>query len=153
MSRSVVVVGVIAALALPSAATAQNQLKWGPAPPVFQPGAKMAVVSGNPMAAGPYVVRLQMPANYRVAPHYHPTDEHVKVIRGTFQVGMGDTIKVAQMKRLNVGDTVTAPAQAHHYAMTGRGTTMVEVSGTGPFQLTYVNPKDMPKAAKTTAKK
>jgi len=152
MSRSIVVAIVAAVLVAPSTAAAQKQLKWGPAPAVFQPGAKLAVVSGDPFKAGPYVVQLSMPANYKVAPHFHPTDEHVKVVSGTFLVGMGDTVKVASMKRLSVGDTITAPAQMHHYAQT-RGRTTVEVSGMGPFQLTYVNPKDMPKAAKTTAKK
>ena len=152
MSRSLFA-ALAVALVAPTSLAAQGkapakELKWGPAPAVFAPGARFAVVSGDPSVSGPYVVQLSMPSNYRVAPHFHPTDEHVKVVRGTFLVGMGDTVKVAKMKRLAVGDTITAPAQMHHYAET-RGRTTVEVSGTGPFQLTYVNPKDMPKAAKS----
>ena len=121
-----------------------SALKWGPAPAVFRKGARMAVVSGDPMAAGPYVVRLAMPARYRVAPHFHPTDEHLRIISGTFLVGMGDTMRMRDMKSLTAGDTITAPATMHHYAATRRRT-VVEVSGTGPFKLTYVNPADMPK--------
>ena len=36
-----------------------NQLKWGPAPPGLPPGAQLAVLSGNPGAAGPFVPRFQ----------------------------------------------------------------------------------------------
>jgi len=138
------------ALLFPSRSFAQGKgekLKWGPAPAVFAPGAKLAVVSGDPSATGPYVVQLAMPGNYRIAPHYHPTDEHVKVVHGTFLVGMGDTVNLSKTKRLAVGDTITATAGTHHFGET-KGRTTVEVSGMGPFQLTYVNPADMPKAAK-----
>jgi quercetin dioxygenase-like cupin family protein len=125
--------------------SATAKLKWGPAPAVFRPGARLAVVRGDPSQSGEYVVQLAMPSGYRIAPHYHPTDEHVKVVRGRFLVGLGDTLDLAKTKRLGVGDTITAPANMHHYAAT-RGRTVVEVSGMGPFQLTYVNPADMPKA-------
>ena len=128
------------------------KLKWGPAPAVFKPGAKLAVVSGDPMAAGQYVVQLSMPSNYRIAPHFHPTDEHLKIVKGEFKVGMGDKMDAKAMKALKVGDTITAPATMHHYAET-KGKTIVEVSGTGPFQLTYVNPADMPKQAEKKAEK
>lgn len=127
-----------------AATGAAEHLTWGPAPAVFRKGARMAVVSGNPMASGEFVLRLDMPAGYRIAPHYHPTDEHLRVLRGTFLVGMGDHMNLRKTKRLTQGDTITAPATMHHYAA-ARGHTMIEVSGTGPFQLTYVNPKDLPK--------
>ena len=161
LGRSVPLATVAGALLAPAGAMAQASqaptargkgtsakagLKWGPAPAVFAPGARLAVVSGDPTASGEYVVQLAMPSNYRIAPHYHPTDEHVKIVRGTFLVGMGDTMNLSKTRRLTVGDTITAPANMHHYAAT-RGRTVVEVSGTGPFQLMYVNPADMPKAA------
>ena len=144
--RSVLVVCAVAgALLTPATASAQaGNLKWGPAPAVFPPGAKLAVVSGDPAATGMYVIQLSMPDNYKLAPHFHPTDEHVKVVSGTFLVGMGDTLDLAKAKHVGDGDTVTMPATVHHYAAT-KGSTVVEVSGMGPFQLTYVNPADMPK--------
>ena len=144
-----------AALVLPTIALAQAkkpELKWGPAPAVFEKGAKLAVVSGDPMAAGQYVVQLSMPSNYKIKPHYHPTDEHLKIVKGEFKVGMGDKMDTKAMKALKVGDTTTAPATVHHYAET-KGKTIVEVSGMGPFQLTYVNPADMPKQAEKKAEK
>ena len=119
-------------------------LKWGPAPAVFPKGARMAVVSGDPMSSGEYVVRLSMPGKYLIAPHYHPTAEHVRVVSGTFLVGMGDAVKLKGAKRMSRGDTITAAPNMHHYAVT-RGRTIVQVSGAGPFALTYVNPADLPK--------
>jgi len=57
-----------------------KQLTWGPAPDAFPAGAKMAVEKGNPMKAGEFTVRLSFPANYKIPPHFHPSDEHVRVV-------------------------------------------------------------------------
>jgi quercetin dioxygenase-like cupin family protein len=119
--------------------------KWGPAPPVFPTGAQMQVMQGNPGANGLFTVRLRFPNGYRIAPHTHPTDEHITVISGTFRVGMGKTVDAKQMMTLHAGDFASAPANAPHYAQ-ARGTTVVQVHAMGPFVLTYVNPADMPKA-------
>src|SRR4051812_31763011 len=113
ISRSLIVLALVTV-----APHARAQLVWSPAPAVFVPGAMMAVVSGNPMAAGNYVVRLSMPTHYKIAPHFHPTDEHLKVVKGEFRVGMGDKMNEAKTKKLGVGDTATAPAKVHHYAVT-----------------------------------
>ena len=66
------------------------ELKWGPAPPVFRAGAKMAVLSGDPGKSDEFTVRLDLPDGYTIAPHWHPTDENITVVSGTFTVGVGD---------------------------------------------------------------
>ena len=38
-----------------------DKINWGDPPPVLAPGAKMAVLSGNPNGPGEFVVRLRMP--------------------------------------------------------------------------------------------
>ncbi|HZN53817.1 MAG TPA: cupin domain-containing protein [Candidatus Polarisedimenticolaceae bacterium] len=118
-------------------------LKWGDPPPVFEKGATFTVVSGDPGKPGLYVVRLKMPAGYKIAPHWHPTDEHVTVLSGTFALGMGEKLDQATMKSLPVGGYALLPAQMRHYAMAKTEAT-VQVHGMGPFQLTYVNPADDP---------
>jgi hypothetical protein len=56
--------------------------------------ASMAVVSGDPSKAAPFVVRLKMPAGYKINPL--PSDgQNVTVISGTFAVAMGDTFAAA----------------------------------------------------------
>ncbi len=57
-----------------------NDMHWGAAPQVFQAGATMAVLQGDPGAAGPYTVRLKMPDGYRIMPHWHPTTENITVV-------------------------------------------------------------------------
>jgi hypothetical protein len=126
------------------------EVKWGPAPPVFEKGASLAVISGDPSKAGPYVVRLKMPAGYKIAPHWHPTDENVTVISGTFALGMGEKFDVKALKSLAAGGYGLMPAEMRHFAMAKTAAT-VQVHGVGPFALNYVNPADDP--SKRTAMK
>jgi len=128
-----------------------KDLKWGDPPPVFEKGAQFTLISGDPSKEGLYVVRLKMPPGYKINPHWHPTDEHVTVLAGSFLVGMGETFDKASMKELPPGGYVLLPAQMRHFAMAGKKETIVQVHGMGPFQLTYVNPADDP-SARTTAK-
>ena len=127
--------------------------KWSDPPPVFEKGAQFTLISGDPSKEGLYVVRLKMPAGYKINPHWHPTDEHVTVISGSFLVGMGETFDKATMKELPAGGYVLLPAQMRHYAMAGKKETIVQVHGMGPFQLTYVNPADDPSTRSTTTTK
>jgi quercetin dioxygenase-like cupin family protein len=128
--------------------TLERGLVWGPAPAVFPPGAQLAVVRGDPSQSGEqFVVRLRMPDGYRIAPHTHPTDEHVTVLAGEFRVGLGTRFRAEGMQSLPVGASVTAPAGHAHFAA-ARGTTIVQVQAIGPFALTYVDPNDLPIAAR-----
>jgi len=127
----------------PAIVTPASDLKWGDPPAVFEKGASFTVVSGDPSKDGLFVVRLKMPAGYRVNPHWHPADEHVTVLSGTFAIGMGDKFDKSTMKELPAGGYTLLPAQMHHYAM-AKTAAVVQVHGMGPFTLTYVNPDDDP---------
>ena len=118
-------------------------VKWGPQPPFFPAGAKFAVIDGDPSSKGLVTVRLDMPAGYKIAPHWHPTDEHITVLSGTFLIGMGDAIDTAHGSALKAGGYGVAPANMHHYAWTTTGA-IVQVHMNGPFAITYVNPADDP---------
>ena len=135
-----------AAMLSAQAAPAAPPRHWAPAPAVFPAGAQMAVISGDPMKTGPFVIELSMPSGYRIPPHTHPTDESVKVVKGTFLVGMGDTYDEAKAKPMPVGATGSIKAGMAHFA-TAQGATVVSVSSTGPFAMTYVNPADDPTKA------
>jgi quercetin dioxygenase-like cupin family protein len=141
----VTLAGVAASAQAPKSHDSQ-EFKWGPAPAVFPPGAQMAVLQGDPSSANLFTVRLRMPDGYKIAPHTHPTDEHVTVVAGTFRVGMGKKFETNGMLSLKAGGFVTAPANEAHYAV-AQGTTIVQVHANGPFAITYVNPADTPKAA------
>ena len=66
--------------------------------------------------------------------------------KGTFLVGMGDTLDVAKTSPMKVGAKGNVPAQAHHYAV-AKGATVVSVTAMGPFAMTYVNAADTPQTA------
>jgi quercetin dioxygenase-like cupin family protein len=134
-----------AAIAAPFATLAAQAptYKWGPAPAVFPAGARMAVLQGDPGKAEYFTVRLEFPSGYRIAPHWHPTDEAITVISGTFVVGMGDAFDRPHMMTLPTGGFAVAGANMHHYAE-AKGKTVVQVSAMGPFAMTYVNAADDP---------
>jgi hypothetical protein len=120
------------------------QVTWVDAPPFLKKGAKFAVLSGDPGAPGPFAIRLKIPAGYRIAPHWHPTDENVTVISGTFSLGMGEKFDAASAKALPAGGYAVLPAEMRHFAWSKGGAT-VQVNGVGPFAITYVNPADDPR--------
>jgi quercetin dioxygenase-like cupin family protein len=138
---ALLLVGTASTVAL---AQAPADIKWGPAPPFFPAGARFVVLQGDPSKDGVYTVRLEMPAGYYIPPHFHPTDEDVTVISGSFEVGMGDAEDVAKAMVLPAGGFVVAPAAAHHYAR-AKAATVVQVHGMGPFAITYVDAKDDPR--------
>jgi ketosteroid isomerase-like protein len=126
---------------------AANTLKWGDAPPGLPAGAQVAVVSGDP-SQGPFVVRMQMPANYRIAPHWHPTTENMTVLSGTVALGMGEKFDEAAMQEISAGGFASAPAEMRHFFMTKTAST-IQIHGVGPFGITYVNPADDPRTKKS----
>ena len=141
--RSIRAYFFLTALPMSFAAAQAPAIQWGPPPPVFAAGAKFAVLQGDPSKPGVYTVRLEMPNGYKIAPHFHPTDENVTVIKGTFLIGLGDQLDPAKTRTLHAGDFATAHANEHHFGI-ARGQTIVQVHGVGPFMLTYVNPAGDP---------
>ena len=122
-----------------------TRINWGPAPPVFPPGAQFAVLQGDPSVAGAlFTVRLRFPNGYILPPHRHPTDENVTVLKGTFMVGLGENFSKDALQVLKEDGFITAPANMAHFA-SARGITEVQVHAIGPFQLTYVHPEDDPR--------
>ena len=121
-----------------------SQLEWAPAPNFVPDGAQIAVLSGDPSKDGAYVVRLMMPAGYKVPAHNHPTTEMVTVISGDFHLGMGDKLDEEKSMLLTAGGYAEAPAQMNHYAWAS-SPTIVQIHGQGPFAISYVNPADDPR--------
>ncbi len=63
--------------------------KWGDAPPTLPKGAKLAVLTGDPGKPAPFTMRLMMPANYNLAPHWHTQDENLTIVSGAFYIANG----------------------------------------------------------------
>jgi uncharacterized RmlC-like cupin family protein len=144
MFRTALVFGGVLALAVSAQAQMNSTgLKWGAAPPVFPAGAQMAVLSGDPSKAGVFVIRLKMPAGYKIPAHHHSTNEFVTVISGDFSLGMGDKLDETKSAHLMAEGFAEAPARMNHFAWTKSGA-IVQVSAEGPFDMIYANPADDP---------
>jgi quercetin dioxygenase-like cupin family protein len=120
---------------------APAELTWTDLPAL--PGVKIAVIEGPLNQAGPIMFRLKFPANYKVPPHFHPGIEHVTVISGTLNMGIGDKFDAAKTRALTPGSVAIMPPQTHHFVWTSEET-VGQVHSTGPWSVTYVNPADDP---------
>lgn len=125
-----------------------SEMKWGDGPPGLPTGAKMSVLYGDPGKPGMFIVRLRFPVGYRIGAHWHPTDENISIVSGSFQMGMGDKLDATMAKAYPPGSFLTMPAKTNHYAI-AKEETVVELTAMGPFAITYVDPKDDPRKAHT----
>jgi hypothetical protein len=124
-----------------------NNIKWGPAPPGLPPGAKAAVLEGDPGAAGPFTLRAKIPANYKIMPHTHPIDEHITVIEGSCYMGMGKKFNEKAAKEIPTGGFIMLKTGTVHYFFTKKPC-IIQIQDIGPWGITYINPADDPRNKK-----
>jgi quercetin dioxygenase-like cupin family protein len=149
--RGTSVLVAVFGFSVPLAAAAQDHhttmqaddLKWS-APAAYAKGAQLAVVRGDPTKEGMYVVRLKVPAGYKVAPHTHPNDENVTVLSGTFNIGTGDKLDETKGTQIKAGGYSFVMKGMSHYAWFPEET-VIQLHGMGPQGIIYVNPADDPR--------
>ena len=122
-------------------------MKWMDGPASLPKGSKVALLEGNPAQEGPFTIRLQLPDGFIIQPHWHPAVEHVTVISGTFNIGMGEKLDTSEGRPLPAGAFAFMPPGMRHFAWT-KGDTVIQLHGTGPWQINYVNPADDPRNKK-----
>ena len=123
------------------------EIVWKDGPASLPAGAKIAVLEGDPAKEGFFTMRVRMPDGFKIPPHWHPKVEHVTVISGTFNVGMGDQFDQAATRAMPAGTFGFWPAEMRHFAWT-KGETVIQLHGTGPWMITYVNSSDDPRKTK-----
>lgn len=121
-------------------------VKWANVPSLPK-GAQIAVLEGPMNQAVPFTVRLRFPANYRLPPHTHPATERVTVLSGTFHMGMGAKFERNGTHPVRAGDVMIMQPGTPHFAWTD-GETVVQLNGTGPWGITYINAADDPRNTK-----
>ncbi|WP_256081974.1 cupin domain-containing protein [Massilia sp. YIM B04103] len=119
------------------------ELKWIDVPSL-PAGIKLAAIEGKLNAIEPFTFRLKLPANYQVPAHWHPTIEHVTVISGTINMGMGDVLDKSRTTPLTAGSVAIMQPKTNHYVWTSEEA-IVQIHGIGPWGITYVNPADDPR--------
>ena len=121
----------------------QGDLKWEPNPRV--PGLGVARMIGHGKEAGKYTYRVKFPKGRVVQSHSHPDDRYYTVISGTWKIGFGEKYDESKLITLTAGGFYTEPAGVPHFVATPDGEAIVQVSGTGPTTIHYVDPAHAPK--------
>lgn len=155
--RSAMIVGVLVMLGAAAQDTGgamkaeiivrPSEIKWMDGPPSLPAGAKFAVLSGDPTKEGLFVMRIKMPADYKIPPHSHPADEHVTVISGTLNISRGDVFDPSKAKEMPEGSYSLLPGKSNHFAFS-KIETVVQLNSIGPWGITYANPADDPRKEK-----
>lgn len=122
------------------------EIQWKEGPASLKKGTKMAVLEGDPTRAGQFTMRLWFPDGFEVLPHWHTQVEHVTVISGVLNFGMGEKFDRAATREMAGGSFGYWPVGMKHFAWT-KGETILQLHGTGPWTITYVNPADDPRMA------
>ena len=113
--------------------------------PAFPPSVRLAVLVGDVSKAGPYVVRVKVPARAKLMPHTHPEDRIYTIISGVFYIGLGKVFDPGKLKAYPPGSVVVLPGNTPHFHWARLGEYVTQVTANGPLGLDYVNPKDDPR--------
>jgi len=123
----------------------QEDVQWAKFP-AFPEQARLAVLVGEPSKAGPYLVRVKVPAGVTLMPHTHPEDRIYTVISGVFYIGLGKTFDASKLVAYAPGSVVVLPANTPHFHRALSGEYVTQVTGVGPLGVEYVNPHDDPRS-------
>ena len=129
-----------------------DKMVWKDGPPSLPKGAQIAVLEGDPAKEGPFVFRVKLPDGYQIPLHTHPKIERVTVLAGVFNIGMGEKFDKEATDALPAGSYGYWAPGMKHFVWT-KGETILQLHGTGPWTIHYVNPADDPRNEKRVAPK
>jgi quercetin dioxygenase-like cupin family protein len=115
-------------------------------------GFEQAILFGDPMKPGLYVVRVRFPPGIHSNPHYHSQDRHITVIKGVWYMGTGDKADIATAVPLKAGSYAFHPAHGVHWDGAGAEEAIVQIMGMGPVETVQVDPAQPPVGAWTPPK-
>jgi hypothetical protein len=120
-----------------------KELEWSPVGSMA-PGAGIAVIEGDLSKEAPFTFRLRLPADYRLAPHKHPAYERVTVLSGTLYFAHGGEFDPGKTTALEAGGMAIMSPGEPMFGYT-KEETVIQVHGTGPWGIEYIDPKDDPR--------
>lgn len=121
-----------------------RDIPWTTGPATLRPGARMAVLEGDPTRDGVFTMRLWLPHGFEVHPHWHSQVEHVTILSGVLHFGVGERFDRAATRPMPAGSFGYWPIGMRHFAW-AEGETVLQLHGRGPWTVTYVNPADDPR--------
>lgn len=108
------------------------------------PGVHTQVLVGDPTRSGFYTILLFVPPDTTIQAHSHRDDRVATVVSGQWSFGYGERFDAAALKTLPPGSVYSEPGGAQHFARTTADAVVVQISGYGPTDTVYFDPKNDP---------
>ncbi len=113
-----------------------DALPWGE----YTETMRFLPLSGDASAEGElFAFRLHLLPGFELAPHTHPTTEHLTILSGVFFVGIGETLDREAARAYGPGSYVVIAAGVPAY-MWAEEETVVQVHGVGPLTTEFITP-------------
>jgi quercetin dioxygenase-like cupin family protein len=144
ISRPIVFgLGLAVVLAAPASAqeytaVMERDIKWQDAPSIG-PGAKTALIQGDPKSSGPFVMRLKVPPKTTIGAHTHPATENVTILSGTLYFAAGDKLDPKTAKAFGPGSYFSIDQGKPMVAYTKDKGVTLQLHGNGPWGITYLS--------------
>jgi quercetin dioxygenase-like cupin family protein len=107
-------------------------------------GVHTTFLYGDPSKAGFYTILLYVPAHTSIPAHSHRDDRMGAVLSGSWNFGYGKAFEENELKNLPPGSVYSEPGGVNHFARTDNLPSIVQSSGFGPTNTTYVDRADDP---------
>ena len=111
----------------------------------FPPSVRLAVIVGKPSEPGPYTIRVRVPRDVKLMPHWHPEDRVYTVISGVFYIGLGDQFDDDRLQAYPPGSVIVLPGNTSHFHWAKSGEYVTQVTAIGPLGLEYISANDDPR--------
>lgn len=121
-----------------------EDIMWIDGPDALPKGVQMVILEGNPTKSGPFTMRLKFPTDYKIPPHSHRDIEHITVLMGTVNLGMGEKYDKEKTDSLKTHSFAYLKPRTVHFAYIPEET-IIQLHGIGPWDIKYVDPKDDPR--------
>ncbi len=120
-----------------------EDMQWGPVASMGE-GAEISFIEGDISEAEPFTFRLRLADGFRILPHVHPAYERVTVLQGTLHFAHGEAFDKEQTHTLSTGSVAIMPPGDPMFGY-AEGETIIQLHGTGPWGIEYINPEDDPR--------
>jgi len=107
-----------------------DSIKWKSAPNA--PEVQFAVIFGNPLEAGPLIMRYRLPASFQVQPHTHPNTRTYTILSGEWRLGLGEKFEIEKLQTFTQGGLYRLPANLPHFQKAGSVGATIQIESIGP---------------------
>jgi quercetin dioxygenase-like cupin family protein len=114
-----------------------DQIEWKAEP--FSPYPDTAILFGDPTKPGLYVIRVKLPAGFKIMPHIHPDVWRTgSVLSGTQYLGLGAKWDEAKLNAYPAGTFFTEPKDTPHFVWAKDDEVILQITGMGPTSTTMI---------------